>query len=350
MQKQLTYLYIIIKRIFKNPILIGLLLCIPAAAFISTKVSAFSTATEQKIGVYFKEKTEYTEGFMDELEKDSYVYEFVHYTSKDDMLNDILSGKLECGYIFRREFEEGMKSGKYNKLIDVMMSPSTTFGTSINEVMNSVILKYLGYSILESELNDTLESFAGNEEILEYMYERYTYYCDSEETFHIVTETIDSDKNSRSDENKGYVFEFPLRGMLAILTFLAGMMGTLILAGDTERQIFAAHKKDFTTSAVLFYLLVPTVIFTVISELALMVSGNTYEFIKELLFFFRYIIICFAFDYVVFILLKKRTRILPIVPVEVLGSMIFCPIFVDVENIAPFFSLISYLFIPGYFI
>ena len=245
---------------------------------------------------------------------------------------------------FQRTLSKELKKLTY-------VSPSTTTAAAIDEIVHSIIMKYNGYTVLKNILKEELKSIPPDSETIDYMFERYEYYCDSDETFHINVEKIDtvSDEAVRLTE-ENYVFTFPLRGVLSILIYLSGMLGAVLYLSDKRKQIFDAHTPEFTIFSRQAYVLIPVTIFILVSLITLVFSQNAYLPAKEILLMLRYILVILLFTNLCTVLVKDPAMLIPILVVQVIGSLVFCPIFIDIGSAFPVMKIMSYLFVSGYYL
>lgn len=344
-----TWTFLLCKHILKLPIIPIMLLLIPAFTLIVQALPKESTDSGVTIGVYFESDDELSCGMRNKLLNGETAFSFTSYDNRDSLINDVLLGKLECGYVFDSEFSPKIQKGKYDEAIMVIQSPSTLFRSAANEIVFSSLIQLSGYEILGKYVDIEELPVSQREEAKASLFASYDAYCNSSETFHLdIMTTGGISINDDGDSNLGITF--PLRGLLAILTFLAGMTGCVAWLKDKEQGLFAPRPRTFHTLSRILYPLLPAVLFLLCSEIALFISGSAYSLSTELLLAIRYIILITVFANLCCLILKRSTLVISLIPVLILGSLIFCPVFVNVESFIPMLRFVSHLFLPRYFL
>ena len=350
MKQFFTWTRLICKHLLKLPIIALLLLLIPAATFIIGFLPPSASASDVTVGIYFEDAGEELTSLMRErlLNETSGSFIFTEYNDTGLMLHDIQTGHLECGYIFDRSFSDALASGRLKNSVKVCHTPSSMLLSAVNEIVFANIIRLSGYEVLDEYIEVDGIDEATQEELREYMYSSYEAYCTSGDTFHL--DIVTTDNISINDEaSDSLMVTFPLRGLLAILIFLAAMTGCISWLKDRESGLFAPRPRSFYILSMIMYPLLPALLFTLCCELALFIGGAAYPPVTELIYSVRYILIVTIFSNICY-LLKKSSTVTSLVPVLLLGSLIFCPIFINIENFYPAFKFLSRLFIPRYFL
>ena len=344
-----TWTFLLCKHILKLPIIPIMLLLIPAFTLIVQALPEESTASGVTIGVYFESDDELSCKMKDKLLSSENAFSFVSYDNRDTLTDDVLLGRLECGYVFDADFSKKIQKGKYDDAIMVIQSPSTIFRSAANEVVFSSLIQLCGYDILGKYVDIEEIPASQREEAKASLFASYDAYCSSSETFHLDIVTAGG-ISINDDGGTSLGITLPLRGLLAILTFLAGMTGCVAWLKDKEQGLFAPRPHAFHTLSRILYPLLPAALFLLCSEAALSISGSAYTPSLELLLAIRYIILITLFANLCCIILKRSTLVISLIPVLILGSLIFCPVFVNVESFIPVLRFVSHLFLPRYFL
>lgn len=349
-KKIFTWIYLLCKHILKMPVIFILLLIIPAVTLTFRLLPGSASQTGIYAGIYFESNDDPATIQLKTMLLSSVEssFSFVEYADRDVLENDVLSGKLECAYIFTDKFSKALSGGKYKNSMEVIKSPSTIMLSAINEIVFAAIVRMSGYTVLDDYIHTDYVDDATVPQLEEYMYEAYEAYCTGGETFHLDIRTLNN--ISLNDEsNQSAAVTFPLRGILSILIMLAALSGSITWLADKENGIFATRPDSFRVISCILYPMLPAILFTLCTEAALFLSRNAYPPAAELAYSLRYIALVTVFSCVC-CLLKKSRRVISLVPVLVLGSLIFCPVFINIENFFPAFRFIGRLFIPRYFL
>lgn len=345
-----TWTRLICKYIIKLPVITVLLLFIPVITLIISLLPPSASSSGVTVGLYFEEKDDELTNLMCErlLAESSGSFTFREYDDKTVMLHDVESEKLECAYIFDTDFSDSLSSGRHKNSVEVYHAPSSMLLSAVNEIVFANIVRLSGYEVLDEYIRIDDIDKSVQEELRDYMYSAYEAYCTSGETFHLDIVTTGSiSLNDEADDS--LMVTFPLRGLLSILIFLAAMTGCAAWLKDNESGLFAPRPRSFKVLSRILYPLIPAVLFTVCCELALFIGGSSYPALTELLLSLKYILLVTAFANICY-LLRKSSLVISLIPVLLLGSLIFCPVFINIENFYPAFRVVSRLFIPRYFL
>lgn len=340
--------YILGKHLLKQPVMYILLFCIPLISFFVTLLPEKANSSSVCAGIYFEAYDDFSCKLKDELINPDNSVKFVLYSDEEQLKNDVATSKIECGYVFDKDFTYKIKHAKYNELIKYYACENALLGNAINEVVFGTLIQLCGYSIISDYIEED-DFEADYDEVKEYLFSRYDYYCDSSETFHIDIETIDG----LSLNNGGLAtlaVSFPLRGMFSILIFLSSLIGSALWLKDRENGLFTHRDKKFMLVSKIVYPLIPALLFIICCEITLHITNNDYNLTTEFFLAFRYLLILFIYNRICLLLFKKSTTIISLIPVLVLLCLVICPIFVNLENIIPAISIISKLLPPGYFL
>lgn len=345
-----TWTALISKHILKLPIIAVLLLLIPVITFIINLLPPSASSSGVTVGLYFEEKNDELTKLMRErlLAESSGSFTFTEYDDEALMLRDAETEKLECAYVFDADFSDSLSSGRYKNSVEVYHSPSSMLVSAVNEIVFANIVRLSGYEVLDEYVRIDGIDDKTQTELRDYMYSAYEAYCTSGETFHLdIVTTGNISINDNAGES--LMVTFPLRGLLSILIFLAAITGCTAWLKDNESGLFAPRPRSFHALSRILYPLLPAVLFTVCCELALFISNSSYSPIAELTISLRYILLVTVFANICYFL-KKSSLVISLIPVLLLGSLIFCPVFINIENFYPAFRIISRLFIPRYFL
>lgn len=348
MNRLLTYTFLFGKRVLKMPIVIILLFSIPIASLVISLTAKDSGKATVSFGIYIEDDGNYSSAIKESLLHGDNAFFFCEYSDMEDLKKDVMLGKLEAGYVFDRDFSKKIESGDFDDCLKTYYSPATVMSSAGNEIIFSKIMQLCGYTIIgkyvdESPLDDVTKIKASKD--LSRIYEEY---CHSGQVFHLDIETVSGVQiNNEGLDDLGVTF--PLRGVLAILIFLCSFTGSIAWCKDREQGIFAPRSHSFCILSRILYPMIPAVLFLICSHIALMACGLAGSFISEMLIGARYLIITTVFCFLCSTLIKKSSLLISLIPVITLGSLIFCPIFINIETLIPALGFISKLFIPRYY-
>lgn len=345
----ITWTLLLGKHILKMPILPILLAGIPLLAIITSHIPAADTRSGVEVGIYFSKEDELSGTLYNKLLESGDAFSFLRYEDKEKMIEDVKLGALECAYVFDEEFWTAVTTGNYKKSVQSYVSPATIFNSAANELIFSCLIQISGYEIIGGYLHTESFPEEAAAEAEEYLYDAYEAYCRGGETFHLDIVTMNGISiNQEGSDSLGITF--PLRGMLSILIFLAGMLGSVAWLNDNEQGIFAPRSVSFKLLSRILYIALPALLFLLCSQLTLFLTGNSRSFLMEFGLSLRYLALIVVFCSLCSLLLKKSSRMTALIPVLTLGSLVFCPVFVNIESFLPMLKFVSRLFLPRYFL
>lgn len=331
------------------PIIFVLLIFIPLITFMVRFIPENATSSDITVGIFFENDDELSKDMKSLLlASGESSFNFMEYTDKSIMENDVITGILECAYIFDSGFSKALTDGGYKNTVEVIAAPSSMLLSAINEIVFAAVVRMSGYTVLDDYIHIDGINEDTTSQLGSYMYQSYEAYCTSGETFHLDIRT-ENNISLNDNSNDSATITFPLRGLLSILIMLASLTGSIAWMADREEGLFAPRTHAFSILSCILYPLLPAILFTLCSELSLAISQNAYPVAVEFVYSIRYIAIVTAFSCACCLLKKSRLVIL-LIPVLLIGSLIFCPIFINIENFLPAFKFIGRIFIPRYFL
>ena len=349
MNKFTTWTLILTKRTLKSPLLIILLFTMPLLTFIITKLPSFNNELSYKGGLYLMGDDELAEGVKNELIKDNGIFEFIEYTDLDKMYQDVHTGKLTCAYIFPDDLSErtGMKECK--KCITVIKKPEATLQLALNEMVYSKIIKLQNYDILPSFVG-SLELFEETDtEAIAKLMEYYEDYTDSDMTIHLLFKTYGA-SGLEENVNSQKALTFPIRGILGIMVFLAGLFGCVTYLGDSEKGIFATISNGYKFLCQILYVAIPATLFGLSALLTLALSGSFTNLGIEILSMLMLIGLTIVFGQIMIKVTRNSKICIAAIPGIIVGCLIFCPVFITASNYLPAAKVVEKLFIPYHYL
>lgn len=345
----LTWSAILSKRILKMPIIAVLLIFIPILTVTVRLLPENAASSDITVGLFFEKDDTLTLRMKNLLlSSGDGGFSFVEYDDKSIMEKDVISGMLECAYIFDSDFSNALNNGHYKNTIEVVAVPSAMLLSAINEIVFAAVVRMSGYEVLDKYIHiDGIDDKTASD-LGSFMHRSYEAYCAGGETFHLDIRTANNISLNQNTDTDATV-TFPLRGLLSILIMLSALTGSIAWLIDREKGLFAPRPLSFCILSCILYPLLPAVLFTLCSELALGISQSAYTPALEVMYSIRYICMVTAFSCAC-CMLKKSSRVIPLIPAFLIGSLIFCPVFINIEGFLPAFKFISRLFLPRYFL
>lgn len=340
-----------IKRGFKKISLIALLISMPLLSYYF-KSTVNSGEPAVYAGLYVASDDETCERIKENLLKDFGSVSFVLYSSEEKLKQDVISEKLECGYTIPEDFTDRLRTNNFQRIIISYSNPSSFLLPLTNEyIFSEVFTEYAFYELTRFIANEP--RFDLDEEDLPKLMEelRPVFEKNLEDDSLFYFEYINPDKEEPVEESglfTSYVM-FSLRGILALIVMFTAFIGTLHLYTDNKNGIFRSFygiKKVLCQCSEIFSI---TILGCLSALISLYTGGVSGDFFIEVFHLLCYALLCTIYCYVLFRIIPGKFGFAALIPVMILGSIIFCPIFFDFAEIIPQIKYVGYAFLPHYF-
>lgn len=302
------------------------------------------------VGIYVEGTGEKTSEIVTSLLDNYDSVSFYMCDSLSELKEKVATKEYECGYYFNRDFEKNLRNNNLDEIVDVYFSPSTFFTAMTNEYVFSEIFKEYAFNELIEYISDKDIFYISDVDSLRNeLRPSYDYYLNSDETFSY--NFIDSDYKTIDNSKimSSYIL-FSIKGLVALFIMFAGFIGTFNLYKDEKIQIFRAFKKGEILLCKMSEIFSMTFIAGIVGFITLLLCGQLGNNIGlEILRFLLYACICTIYCYVLHKIVPNSYAFAALIPILVLGSIIFCPIFIDISDVIPMAKYVSYGFLPKYF-
>lgn len=348
MKKFFTWLLLLTKRQLKNPVFIIILILIPAASAAAASIPAFSEGSDIVAGVYSDGSDATSEELAENLVKYEGSFDFVRYDDLDSLYRDVENTKLNCGYVFPDDLSERAEGKQKSESILVLHHPSNTIQASINEVVYAELLRIQGRYIITEHVKSLglfAESDTGYIGELLRLYERYLH---GNATFKLAYHTYGAGGLTEKDITRTAV-SFPVRGILCVMVFLAGLFGGVTWMRDREKGIFATLTGSYNSLCRILYVLIPTFLFAAVSLIALAILGL---YVSAVVFAAMLVLIVLTciFSIAMTVITRRSRSFASCIPIILLGCLLFCNIFINASSYVPAAKFVEKLFVPYYYL
>lgn len=330
------------KRLYKKITYIGILLLIPVF------VAVFAVASKEPSGivtvVLAKEDPQnaLATQIIEELKSDTLVVSFQENTP--EMAKELVAaGKADAAWIFPGDMQGRIKAyvkGERNSVgfikiiereqtVPLLLSREKLSSVVHKQVVRENYLKYIRSVAPETQevSDDELLTFLGNTQVSGELFEFY-----------------DIDGNKRN-ENVNYLTA-PIRGMLAILAVVCGMVTAMYYQADLDRGIFVLLPEKKRIFAEFGYQMISAINILLFICAALLISGLGTAFWKELLIFVLFAIGCSLFGMLLRMLFGGGRGMAVLLPLMTVLMFVVCPVFFDFASM----RYVQYLLPPTYFV
>jgi ABC-2 type transport system permease protein len=324
-----------LKRLIKSPSFMLAAIVIP---LLIPLINTFEGNKNDGIvaGVYCE--SEDNAGFIDALTAREGIVTFEKYDSVDELTLAVENTDINCGYILPEDiFTSVTKNDK--KSIICLKSPSTVLSEVASQAILSefakvyskniamVYMQNKGISYDEDKLAEYYEEYIDNGEAIaiDYHYEALDSYTE-------VQNTDTKNENSKDD-----MVSKSLTGLIAVYMMLGAVLGVNMWLKDEVNGVPFGIMNVVAGVTILGIFSVAAICFKLGFDATLM--------LKLLL----YALLLIGYSAVIKLIFGKQSLICGILPILVLGSLVFCPIFVDLCGFVPNLRWVGRIFAPHYF-
>ena len=355
MKKIILWFLLLQKRQLHHITLTALLILIPVTALIAQQIPAMQEQTIPRVGIVLTDEDELAVKTANALSHNQKSVEFYLCDSIEQLQNDILNKDADCGYVFSEGLTAKLDKKSYKGCISLLKSTPGMIPALSSEILFSemfriygknIVTNYIAKDDLFSELRADAISKAG---------EQYDYYLNGAATFHINFRTLGQDVTEVSDDlasvaDTSSAAAFPVRGILAVILFMSGLLGCIQWLKDSENGVFAPMSYAFIHISRFLYILAPVLLFACSSLLTIYISGVQTGLLHEVIGMVLYTILILAFCILITFFVPKSMILVSLLPVLILGSLILCPVFINMAQFVPIVNIINKLFIPFYYL
>jgi len=348
MKRLLFWIYLMLKKQLKNPFIVAFLIAIPVLCLIVTKTGNLKKTDTIKVGLVLTDSDPTAVNTVEKLVKGDYSVKFYISPSKDDLINDIMEKRAECGYVFSKDITRKIEENDYNESLECVINESDYISSMSNEIVFSVMFKEFAGDVLDDFIKSE-SAFSANRELAAKMAkERYDKYLEGDETFHLTFTVLDNKNNTKSqlEQTTG---KFPLRPVLYILVFAGGLFGVAWFKEDEAKGMYATLSKGYRILGKPVYAFIGAFLFWLSSSLSLIIVGTKIG-PREVLLGILYVILVTVYAWILGSIFNKMENYIGATFLIIVTCFIFCPVFINVSLYLPAAKYISYLLLPNYFI
>jgi len=351
MNKILLWFFLLIKRQLKNIVLLIFLIGLPLCAFIITHIPKALESSSPRIGIVLLDRDATSVSTADALLGDTSVFEFYSCDSAEALYTSIENGDTDCGYIFSKDLTKQLDSKSYKGCITVIKNSSEFISSLSNEILFSALFRVYGKNIAINYINESSLFSSIKASAIKITNEKYDYYVNGAATFHIDFNTLES--NGDTNSLNAIAVEkssFPVRGILSILIFVAGLFGCVQWLKDSEDGVFAPMSYSFHRISRILYIMIPTLLFAISSLITIYLANVQVSPWIELKSMFLYVLLIIVFCILLSYVIRKSTLLISLIPIFIIGSLVLCPVFINIAAFLPVANILNKLFLPYYYL
>lgn len=388
MGRILLWFWLLVKRQLKSPAMLIFLIGIPLVSFLVTRFPAFNENSVVRVALCSENDDEIAESVIEQLVSGNYAVEFYRAAGKEQMVEAVMSQSADHGYYFTKNFTDNLKNSAYEESIVIFSNSSGFLEAVTKEVVFSEVFKKLAGQIAIDYIRQDDMFYGVRDEAVSIIEKRYEEYSKNGQTFYIDFDTVDEaedrvtdgvgvgavdgedgedidgaadgavGENGDTDKQGGSQVvrveteksgtAFPIRGVLGVMVFVAGLYGGVWWLSEKKKSVCAGLPQNTAMAGGFIYITVPTVLFALSAEVALAVTGTgvyPYEFLKMFIYVATIVLWVRLFTAVV----RSPKIMVTAIPVFAIASLVICPVFVNLAAVIPAVEYISRLLLPYYY-
>lgn len=135
------------------------------------------------------------------------------YDSKEALQEDVIAGKLECGFYFSNNFEKKFEHEKLKNSVSYLCTPLTTKGEVARETFYAALFEVYGAQMLSARTEQLFGDDA--KAACDVLLANYEKYLKGNEVFQVNVEQTEAVETTEKEKQV-----FPLHGLVALFLFL----------------------------------------------------------------------------------------------------------------------------------
>lgn len=329
------------------------------------------------------------------------MFRFELCDSEDQVKEAVASRRAECGYVIAADLEEKLDAKKYKRCIRVYSAPSTVTAQLSTEVVFSMLMARYDKELFQDYVADgeafrPLADQAGRERLRQESGALYDAWMEQGGTFRFVYETAENgDRPDTARTGSGQAQEvgqggnvsapepvpgirsahtapslFPVRGIVAVYVFVAGLYSAAVSLADERKGLFLALPASRRIPCQLAAMAAPASM-AALSGLAALASGGSLgtghpgqgaaaawpgplgqpgQLLGEIAVMALYAAAVVLFSWALRMVCRREVVVCCLIPFFLTGSLLFCPVIVDIGRYIPAMNHVGRLFLPWYYL
>lgn len=346
------WLYLLLKKQLKNPAVLALLIGMPMLALIVSIIPEATQTEKLKVGIVLLDEDEIAVSTRDYLVNGNYSVEFYEASSAKELEEDIIDSKTECGYIFNKNMCENILEGNKAGIFEGIIKDSDFISSMTNEIVFAAMFRAMSLEIAVDFIKDQKDFEPYVSEAENKLRQMYAQYLEGDETFSVDFQVV-SKNGVEKDNYETYSVEedgnpVPIRRILVVMIFVAGLFSTVQYYMDKEKGTFMTLSKRYKISGMPLYALIVSGLFSIS---VLVTLGILKEMrIDDIWKMPIYVIAVALYAWVIGLIGRSSRGMIVITPILMIMAFVLCPVFVDVAAYFPKAVYLQRLLLPWYMI
>lgn len=263
------------------------------------------------------------------LQKEDSLFDFQEYENKDALEQDVVSGKVECGFFFPEDFDLQMQEGIEEGSILYLCTPLSTKGEVMKETFYSALFYFYSDTILKQCEQEVFgEEDAEKSRLL--LEQNHKNQKDAP-SLHVKIEEAAAKKAEHAVDSKVY----PIQGMAGLFVFLT-MFLSYIRRFEPDRKAILQFLPVLERRLFLYLdVAAAGIIPGLIGLGAIWMSADNRGALLELFYMIFLVIVSGAWILLVGSMAKSSDMLLSFILGFVAATLVLCPVFIDISSYIP---------------
>ena len=355
------WLWLLAKRLWRQPAYIGLLLLIPILGY-AVSLMERSEQSGATVAICVEEGTwsrQIIDGLV-EQDKDSVLtFDFCETASETETA--VMRADVDCGFVIPAHIEEQVMEEDWRKCIVTYETSGSSVTGMAKERISGVIFKLYSEQHYQEYMGQI------SEDIVDFAMDAYESHLVDGSTFGFGYVNDDQYSQNNSDTDGIYdISVFPIKGVFAVVIFISGMCGMLEYDRDKREKRFLRIAPNILTYMVDIW--IPTVFSSAAVLICLWVSDGIHAhngqfsmhamlsvwdagmWIAQIGRLLIYQCIIVLYCCILGIILRRQETIAAAIPILSLGSLVCAPVFIRLAAYLPVFVVLEKLFPVTYYL
>lgn len=359
------WIMLLLKRLWRQPVYLGLLVLIPLLGYgIGVLEQGDRGGAVVAVCVEKGAWSEEIEGSLKEQEKNS-VLRFLFCEDHSQVERYVIREEADCGFVLPADLKEKTEDGDWRKCITVYETDASSITGMAKERIAGVVFRLYAEACYEKYMGQISTS------AVEFAKEVYEEHLADDSTFEFQYLFYDSNSQFQSDMDDGNdksvnAAVFPVKGIFAVMIFIAGMCGMLEYEKDKKEKKFLRMASSALTyvvdvgistvmpaAAVLFCLWLSDGMHACGSSLSVgsvLSVWNAGMWGRQILSLMVYQGIIIGYCVLLRVILHRQETIAAAIPVLTAGSLLCAPVFIRLGTYIPVFVVLEKLFPVSYYL
>ncbi|MCI9163429.1 MAG: ABC transporter permease [Lachnospiraceae bacterium] len=279
-----------------------------------------------------------------ERQEEKGLFRFYLCEDEQQVKDEVASRRAECGYVISEGLKEKLDRHDFKRSIRVYSAPSTIAASLSSETVFAAMIEKYDPELFGQYVAEKLQE-AGVEKEAGLLYDKWR---ENGSTFHFTYEYVDRQGEATKEVPEAMVF--PVRGIVAVYLFVIGLYSAAMSLADERRGLFLAVPYGSRSLCRMAAMGAPVFLAAVSGYLALLSGGTAWHMGFEMTALAFYGILVTGFSWAVRIACPREALVCCLIPFFLVGSLVFCPVFLDIGKYVPEFGKLGNLFLPQYYL